>query len=258
MPRHLLLTFFLLAITGCGDPRFEIARDQFLAQVDSLLGEIEVKRREIDPTIQRAGAALAQLTKARIEIQVQLSRISGDLAAVQGKLDETDKGLVRLRDLFGRDQPVEIAGQTYSPSEIRGLANHALSARKRLSAQAETLQSTHDRLQAVVALLEAREQAGRDRLDSLKQLLSEIDAKAAALEAIKDAARVCEEVGPLDFEDLEKQIRDLEVKIDGELAYHREMLRQVTLDSGSLQEILRSTVTADELAAEIDRVLKSR
>ncbi|NLX96625.1 MAG: hypothetical protein GXY83_10650 [Rhodopirellula sp.] len=258
MPRHLLLSFFLLAITGCGDPRFEIARDQILAQVDSLLGEIEVKRREIDPAIQQAGAALANLTKARIEIQVRLSRISGDLAAVQGNLDETDKGLARLRDLLGQDRHVEIAGQNYSPSEISSMANRALSARKRFAAHGETLQATHDRLETVVALLESREEESRDRLDSLKQLLIEIDAKAAALEAVKDAARVCEEVGPLDFDALERQIRDLEVKIDGELAFHQEMLRQVTLDSGSIQEILRSTAVDDELAADIDRVIKSR
>ena len=65
-------------------------------------------------------------------------------------------------------------------------------------------------------------------------------------------------LGPLDFDALERQIRDLEVKIDGELAFHQEMLRQVTLDSGSIQEILRSTAVDDELAADIDRVIKSR
>jgi phage shock protein A len=258
MPRHLLLSLLLLAITGCGDPRLEIARDQILAKVDSLLGEIQVMRRGIDPAIRQAEAAVAQLTKGRIEVQVCLCKISADLSAAQASLEETDRGLVRLRNLLNQDEPVEIAGHTCSPSELRSMANRAISARKRLATQAETLQATHDRLEVVVVLLQAREQQGRDRLDGLKQLLSEIDAKAAALEAVKDAARLCEEVGPLDFEDLEMQIRDLEAEIDGKLAYHQEMLRQVTLDSDSLQEILRSTATANELAAEIDRVLKPR
>ena len=43
MSRHTLFLLYLLALTGCG-PRLELARDQVLAQIDRLLGEIEAKR----------------------------------------------------------------------------------------------------------------------------------------------------------------------------------------------------------------------
>lgn len=255
MPRLVFPLLFLLALPGCG-PRLEVARDRLLAEADRLLGEIEVHRKEIDPAIQKAEATLARLKKGRIEVQVRAAQISHHLSSTHDRLARTDRALARLRDLLGSDGQVEIAGTIYAPAQLSGMANRTISARKSLAAQAETLQSTAERLQGVVALLETREQAGRDRLDSLKGLLVEIDAKAVALKAIKEAAWVAD-AGALDFEALERQVRDLEAKIDGELAYHEEVLRQTTANSDSVEAILADTSNRDFMV-EIDRLLGSR
>lgn len=259
MPRAiptLLAAIVLLTLPGCG-PRFEVARDRLLAEADRLLGEVEVHRKEIDPAIQQAEAALGRLKKGRIEIQVRASQISHHLSSTHDRLAETDRALARLRDLLGQGSSVEIAGTAYTPPQLTGMASRTISTRKSLAAQAETLQSTAERLQGVVALLESREQAGRNRLDSLKGLLVEIDTKAVALKAIKEAARVAD-AGALDFKALESHVRDLEAKIDGELAFHEEMLRQATADSDSVATILRDTGSTGEVVAEIDRLLGSR
>lgn len=257
MPRLVVPLLVLLTLPGCG-PRLEVARDRLLAEADRLLGEIEVKRKEIDPAIQQAEAALARLKKSRIEVQVRASQISSDLTSTHDRLAETDRALARLRDLLGQGSSVEIAGTAYTLTQLGGMATGAISTRKSLAAQVATLQSTQERLESVVALLETREQAGRDRLDSLKGLLVEIDAKAVALTAIKEAARVAEDAGALDCEALERQIQDLEAKVDGELAFHEEMLKQATADSDSVATILRDTGSTDEVVAEIDRLLGSR
>ncbi len=257
MPRLVVPLLVLLTLPGCG-PRLEVARDRLLAEADRLLGEVEVHRKEIDPAIQTAEAALGRLKKGRIEVQVRASQISHHLTATNDRLAETDRALARLRELLGSDGPVEIAGTTYTSAQLNGMASRAISTRKGLTAQAATLLSTKDRLERVVTLLETREQAGRDRLDSLKGLLVEIDAKAVAVQAVKEAARVAEDAGAFDFEALERQIQDLEAKIDGELAFHEEMLRQATADSDSVATILRDTGSTDEMVAEIDKLLGSR
>lgn len=256
MPRLVFPLLVLLALPGCG-PRLEVARDRLLAEADRLLGEIEVHRKEIDPAIQQAEATLARLKKGRIEVQVRASQISHHLSSTHDRLAETDRALARLRDLLGQGSSVEIAGTAYTPTQLGGMATRAISTRKSLAVQAGTLQSTAERLQGVVALLETREQAGRDRLDSLKGLLVEIDAKAVALTAIKEAARVAN-AGAFDFEALERQIQDLEAKIDGELAFHEEMLRQTPTDSDSVASILRDTGSAEDMVAEIDKLLGKR
>jgi len=258
MPRSiptLVALVLLLALPGCG-PRLEVARDRLLAEADRLLGEVEVHRKEIDPAIQQAEAALGRLKKSRIEVQVRASQISHHLTSTHDRLAETDRALARLRDLLDQDLPVEIAGTTYTPTQLGGMANRTISTRKSLAAQAGTLTSTAERLQGVVALLETREQVGQSRLGALKGLLVEIDAKAVALTAIKEAARVAD-AGNLDFEVLQSQIKDLEAKIDGELAFHEEVLWQTTSDSDSVEAILADTSNRD-LVAEIENLLGKR
>ncbi len=254
MPRLTLLVLCLVAVSGCG-PRLEIARDRLLAKADRLLGEVEVKRREVAPAMQTAEATLGRLKRGRMEVQVQATRMSCELRSTHNRLAETDRTLARLRALLGQGSPVEIAGTSYTPAQLRDMANRTILARKHLAAQVETLQSTEERLEGVVALLRAREQERQNRLDSLKGLLVEIDAKAVALKAVQEAARVAEDTGGLGFEALDRQIRDLEVKVDGELAYHEEMLRQATSDPDSVASILRNTGSTEEVVAEIDCLL---
>ena len=75
-------------------------------------------------------------------------------------------------------------------------------------------------------LLEQREQEGRNRLDTLKALLVQIDAKKVALMAVQEAVSAVEDAGALDFEAIERQIREIESQIDGELVYNEETLKQ--------------------------------
>lgn len=257
MPRLTTLLIFLVAFSGCG-PRLEVARDRLLAEADRLIGEIEVKRREIDPAVQRTGAALGQLKRSRIEVQVRASQISCDLTSTHDRLAQADQALARLRELLARNEPVEIAGTTYTPSQLQGMAGRMLTTRKSLVAKVETLRATKDRLENIVAMLKLREQDGQDRLDALKSLPTEIDTKTVALKAVRQAAEAAESVGAVDFEALERQVRDLEVQIDGELAYHEEMLKQATVEARPLGVILTDTGDAAETIAEIDKLLGDR
>ena len=215
-------------------------------------------RLEIVPAIRQAEAAVSRLKKGRIDVQVQLSQVSSHLASTQDRLTQADRALARHRVLLTQDRTIEIADTTYTPAQLRGMANRTISARKSLAAQAETLRGTHERLQGVVALLDRQEQDGRDRLDSLRRHLMEIDAKRLALKAVQEATRAVEDAGTLDFEALERQVRDLESKIEGELRFHEELLKQTAADSHSLESALGDTGASGELVAEIDKLLGTR
>jgi len=140
-----LLLILLLLLTGCG--RLELAREQALSQIDSLLGETDVKRQEANAGVAELATRVDQLTKARIDVEVRHVRISEDLAAVQERLARTQGGHPR----------------------------------QRLVAEAESLRTTKDRLGRVLGLLQHREEQARDRLQNLRLLLSQIDSKQVAL-----------------------------------------------------------------------------
>ena len=104
--------------------------------------------------------------------------------------------------------------------------------------------------------LEQREKEGRDKLKGLKMHLDEIDAKAVALKSIKDASALSGGTTTLDFDNVEKQVRDLSTKIDVELAFHDEKGKQASAsDVGSLDTIIKQTSTAGNTVSEIDKIL---
>lgn len=62
----------------------------------------------------------------------------------------------------------------------------------------------------------------------------------------------------VDFNTLEKQVRDLSGKIDVELAFHDEKAQETSADSKSLDSIIRETSTASDTVSEIDKILGSK
>lgn len=219
-----ILFLCLVLLTGC-DPRTEVARDQVLAQIDHLLGEVNVRRQEVGDALGRAQQGLDRLTHGRISVQVELSRIGDKCASAKEEVARADEALNRLQQLLGKE--TVIAGDTYSPAQLKEMADRASANRKKAAAEADSLSATKDRLERIVAMLSHKEHEGRDRLDTLKSLMTEIDAKMVALTAIQQAGQA----DTLDFDLLEKQVRDLEAEINAELAYHEEMWKQDDLDS---------------------------
>ena len=255
MVTRFLVLCSLAAVLGCG-ARVEVAKDKILAQVDSLLGEIDVKRKEVEMGIQDMSAGLDQLKKGKIEAKVKQTQFSDRVAELEGKIADADKALGRLRDYLKENKDVTLSGKKFTPDQLKDMAEAAISARKRLATEIEGIKSARDRLAVVATSLEQRETEGRDKIKTLKQTLEEIDAKAVALKSIKDASVISGGGAALDFEKVEKQVKDLSTKIDTELVFHDEKAKEQTANElKSIDSIVRQTSTAGDAVSEIDKIL---
>lgn len=254
MPIRLLMLSLVIAVVGCG-ARGEVARDQVLAQVDKLLGEIDVKKKEAEISIRNMDKGLDTLKKGKIEAKVRLSQTTEKLSDIESKTSKADQVLIRLREHLKGDQQTEINGKTFTVAELKDMADRTISARKKLTGESEVLKSSEQRLKRVVASLEQREQDGRERLRSLKQHLEDIDTKSLALKSMEDAAKLSGPAQKLDFEGVEKQVHDLSTKIDVELAFQDEKWQEIGSDEKSLETILRETSTASDTLSEIDKIV---
>lgn len=256
MTTRWLVLCSVLGILGCG-ARAEVAKDKILAQVDALLGEIDVKRKEAEIGIRNMDAGLDQLKKGKIEAKVKHTQFSDKVSELEAKIANADKALGRLRDYLKENKEVTLSGKKYTPAQLKEMAETAIDARKKLSSELDTIKGARDRLSAVVASLEQREKEGRDKLKALKQHLEEIDAKAVALKSIKDASTLSGGGATLDFEAVEKQVKDLSTKIDTELAFHDEKAKEAgaASDLKSLETVVRQTSTASDAVSEIDKIL---
>jgi chromosome segregation ATPase len=254
MKLRLMILGLVLAVAGCG-ARGEVAKDQVLAQVDKLLGEVNVKKKEVEIAVRNMDAGLDKLKKGKIESEVRLSQTTEKLSELTAKTAKADQVLIRLRDHLKSDQRTEINGKTYKAAELKDMADRTISARKKLVTESEVLKSSEHRLKRVVASLEQREQDGRERVRTLKQHLEEIETKSVALKSMEDAANLSGPAERLDFEGVEKQVRDLSTKIDVELAFQDEKSQESDSADKSLETIIRETSTASDTLSEIDKLV---
>jgi len=259
MNRSLLLSsLFLSLLLGCGDARTEVAKDKVLAQVDRLLGEIDVKKKEVEIGVHKMDEALDTLRKGKIDAKVRLAKTDERIAELEQKLTLADSALGRLRDYLQQDGDVEINGKAFTVPQLKEMADKAISARKKLDREAEGLKASQKRLQEVVRILESREAEGSERLATLKLNLSEIDSKAVALKSMQEAASLTGDSGKIDFDGIEKQVRDLSTKIDVELAFQDEKSQSLVSNEQRLETIIKETSTASDTLTEIDHLLGAK
>jgi len=189
MFRHFLVFGLAFLLVGCG-ARTEVAKEKILAQVDKLLGEIDVKKKEAQMAVQGMEDGIDKLKMGKIESKMRLTQVTESFSAIEGKIAQADKALGRLRDHLKDGKETVINQKKYSPSELKDMADKIIAARKKLSTEAEGLKSTQKRLDSIVTVMEQREQEGRERLSKIKQNLDEIDAKAVALKSMQEAANL--------------------------------------------------------------------
>ncbi len=256
MRKRQAVCLMVIFVLGCG-ARTEVAKDKLLAQVDSLLGEVEVKRKSVEIKMREFSDGIDRLKKGKIEAKVRVANMDEQITALDQRIGDADKTLGRLRDYLKDGKDVEISGKTFTPGQLKDMADKTIAARKSLNTEVEALRKSEKRLDAVATNLESREREAADRIATLKGQLDEIDAKAVSLKSIKEASQLSGNDAAADFPAVEKDIRDLSTKVDVELAYHDEKLKGTTTDDDKsvLESVLKQTSTADDTLAEIDNVL---
>ena len=125
-------------------------------------------------------AGIESLKKGRIEAKVCAANLDEQIAAIDQKIAEADKTLGRLRDYLEKGEAVDLSGKTFSPDQLKDMADKTISARKSLSTQVEALRKSKGRLENVATNIESREKEVVEKMTILKGQLSEIDAKAVA------------------------------------------------------------------------------
>jgi hypothetical protein len=106
---------------GCG-ARVEVAKDKIQAKIDSILGSMDVKRKEIEISVANLKEGIDGLRRAKIKAQVCDDQIHRQAKPQEEKLADMDAALKILKGHLQTGKPVEIAGKTYSPTELKDMA----------------------------------------------------------------------------------------------------------------------------------------
>ena len=77
--KKIIFCLFVIAIMGCSDgvnARLGVAADKALKKFDTMLGDMEIKKKEIDLQIKGLKQGIAGINKAKIKAQVKLEEFS--------------------------------------------------------------------------------------------------------------------------------------------------------------------------------------
>ena len=246
-------------VVGCG-ARVEVAKEKTLAKIDSMLGSLDVKRKEIEHSVNALKDGVDGLRKAKIKAQVKHDQLEQKVAPISERITDIDQSLKKLRDHLASGDAVELAGRSYSPDELKQMADKVLTARKEFVVQRERFQKSQGSLKKVVATLERKQQDYEQNLSRLESQIAEIDSKRIALKAMQDASAAMgnsEETMVHNVEELEDKVNDLFADVEGELLAEDERWDTTAVEQeiDAVDAFVSATHDPSDTLSEIDAVL---
>ena len=245
-------------VHGCG-ARGQVAVGKLKEKIDFLLGTMDVQRKEIELSVNGLKEGIDGLRKAKIKAQVSGDQIQRQAKPQEEKLANLDVALKTLRGHLEAAKPVEIAGTTYSPAELKVMTDRVIQARKASAGQLDGLHEAQSRLQKVVATLERKQQEVQNRLTEIEGQVAVIDSNRIALTAMQRSAEV---VGESDGS-LAKSLDHLQDKVNGLFADVEVELRTEDAKWGevaskeidSVDGMVARIQNSHDTVAEIDRLI---
>ena len=240
--------------------RGDVARENITKRIDSMLGSMDVKRKEIEHSVSSMKEALLQLRKAKIKAQVKSDQIGRKLTKAESDIENCDDALGHMRNHVMSAETVQLAGREYNPSQLKELAQRILCQRTVCVDQLDGLRQAKQRLQKVVGTLERKRSDYESKLVAIQNQVSVIDSNRIALSAMQQAAQAMDGSDSnlsRNVTQLEEKVNDLYADVEAELIVQDakwqedESLQELnTVDS-----IVSALRPAEDVINQIDAIL---
>jgi uncharacterized protein YukE len=222
---------------------------------------MDVKRKVIEISVANLKEGINGLRKAKIKAQVSDDQVHRQAKPQEEKLASMDAALKTLKGHLQTGKPVEIAGTTYSPAELKDMADRVMEARKACAGQLAGLHESQGRLQKVAATLERRQHDSEGRLAQIEGQLAVIDSNRIALTAMQQsAAALGESDGTLAkaLDKVQEKVASLHSDVEVDLRCEDEKWAETeaaTKEVDSVESTVARLQDSHDTVAEIDRIL---
>ncbi|VAX38913.1 hypothetical protein MNBD_PLANCTO02-508 [hydrothermal vent metagenome] len=264
--KNLIKLFMVVSIAvsviGCG-ARVEVAKKNALKKIDQLLGSMEVKREEIKQSMKAFKDVLSGLRKAEIKAQVKHDQIERKASPAKERVEKSQTTLTKLRDHIQSGKPVEIAGKTYTQTQLKEMAEKVIKARKNAQIEIGNFKKSQEGLQKVISTLQRKRKEYENRLNQLDTTLAEIDSQAIALKAMKEASATLGDSEATLFENIDKledKVNDLYADVQVEMQSEDAKWDEASVESeiDSVDSFIKATQKPTDVLSEIDSILNEK
>lgn len=242
---------------GCG-PRAGVARDKLVAQIDRLLGDMEVKRKKIELDYNKLRNDLDGVRERRINTQVRLEQLelkqknaAAKVAALASQLQEL-AGVAKQAN-ESESKSVERNGKVWTSEQLNTALKELMDEYNRAKADMESnLGTAIAAMKRSLDFLQKQESAGKDMMKQIETKLQEIDARKMAMDAVKSATDLAGNETSITekYAGLSKDIEGLFTSVETEMRKQEENLKDLQSTTSTADQIL------GEAPSDLDATLK--
>lgn len=239
-----LMGLGLLNMAGCG-ARAEVAKDKLLAQLDKVLGELNVKAAEIDKKRRDLTGEMQVVREKKFNAAVRLELLTKKQETSKQELEKLKQGLARVQPKMEEAKTngkIELNGKEITADELNRMATDLINRVKSKESELGSQQTSIDALKRSADFLASQEKAAADMLGKLDLKITEIKDKKIAIDAVKSANSM---VG--NDTSINDKIASLSKEIDNMFVDVETAMR---VEEAKLSELQNQTMSADELLTE--------
>ena len=260
----LLLIFSIATTVGC-KARAQVALDKAKAQIDKLLGELDVKQKEIEIDIKSINDSVEKTRSNKNLVKAKLDQNKVDLTAAEESMNRIAAILKEIGpklNVEDENTEVEVRGKKFKVSDLKAKAQKWIDDHKDKKAKYTKLKSRQERLNEQATRLEKLQKKGQDAVDKLKEMLADLKEDRQELKEIKETAgdSVGEDTSLLDkVAKAEEGLKDLKVRVNAQKKNELEKLdeAQVKSDLDEFEKELSEFKAAKDVSAEINNMFGS-
>jgi chromosome segregation ATPase len=253
---------------GCNGTaaRVGVAKDNVIKQIDKVLGELNVKRKEVQIAFDKIEDAYHGLREKRIEAKILNDRFAKDTIELEKSHDVLRDNLEKLKPLLEEAQAsgkVERNGKEVSIGELKALATKTINEMKRNQELLAHKKRMANIATANLKTLTANEATSKTQLERLRSDLEEIDSKKDMLDSMKTDTSLFTGTGTSindEFEKLSKDVQSLMDKVDTQVAVEEAKLEDRISDieatPATVEELFKDDTDVSGTISEIDAMLK--
>lgn len=260
-----LLAFALLlsvAIATIGCAEGEVAKDKIMKKLRDALGELDVKRKEIEFKQRELRTQLGDLRERRISAQVRLERLKEKKKAAEAKIESLRGTLAKVNSLVEQAKDaggtLEKDGVTYTAEDISKTAERQINNFKMANTKLQGLKSSVDALQGSYDYLVQQETKAKDLMEKLEIKISEIDAKKIAVDAVREATTISGDETSINdsIAALEKDIEEMAIDVETALRVEQDKLNELDTNTKNADALLTESPNLDSIGDSLKEILE--
>lgn len=252
----------LVAYVGCG-PRGQVAMDEITKRLDKALGELNVKRKEIENKQRELQTQLSELSEKRVQGQVRLELLTEKKQKSEEALTVIKSKVAQVAELVkqanaSETKTVSRNGKEYTAADLQAAAKEVADALQSEDAKSKANLAGYNALKQSVDFLVAQEKQAKELMGKLASKISEIDAKKIAVDAVRENTILAGDNKSIGsgLEQLSKEIENLGVDVEAALRIETEKMNQMSQQNSVADELLSAPADLDSTQKMLEDLLK--